>query len=323
MGRRFQSFALIIIVLTLSAILAAQVRVDVRLVNVIATVTDDRGRYISHLTADDFLVEEDKRLQKIAHFSQDQDTPVSIGILLDTSGSMERKLRTAIDAVARFAEQLHKDDEIFVMTFSSRPVLRQDFTTDRNKLHQSLRRLLATGGTALYDALDEGLGKIRFGNHSKRAILVVTDGQDTGSFRRLDEVVRTVRESELLVYSLGISPPVYAQRTSSKRDEVDMKVLRTFAESSGGTAFLVSQGPLGPNTQLDRVMDTIANELRSQYTLGYYPERPDDGQYHNIRVRTRTGNVVRARRGYVAAGNSGSDVGQEIRGQTCEFPFFQ
>src|SRR5882672_6808635 len=117
MGHRFQSFALIV-VLALSAVLCAQVRVDVRLVNVIATVMDDRGRYISHLTADDFIVEEDKRLQQIAHFSQDQDTPLSIGILLDTSGSMERKLRTAIDAVARFAEQLHKDDEIFVMTFS-------------------------------------------------------------------------------------------------------------------------------------------------------------------------------------------------------------
>src|SRR2546426_8326251 len=104
MERRFQVFRTMAAVLTVTAIVAAQVRVDVRLVNVIATVTDDRGRYISQLTADDFLVEEDKRLQKIAHFSQDQGTPVSIGILLDTSGSMERKLRTAIDAVARFAE---------------------------------------------------------------------------------------------------------------------------------------------------------------------------------------------------------------------------
>ena len=300
MGHRFQSFALIVVV-ALSAVLCAQVRVDVRLVNVIATVMDDRGRYINHLSADDFFIEEDGRPQKIAHFSQDQDTPVSIGVVLDTSGSMDRKLRTAIDAVERFAEQLHKDDEIFVLTFSSRPILRQDFTTDRSKLHQSLRRLLATGGTALYDALDEGLRKVRAGAHTKRAILVVTDGQDTGSFRKLDEIVQTIRESELLVYSLGISPPVYAQRSSTRRDEVDMKVLRAFAESSGGSAFLVSQGPLGPNKQLDRVLDTIANELRSQYTLCYYPQRPDDGQYHRIRVRTRTGNDVRARRGYIAA----------------------
>src|SRR6266446_3131425 len=110
MGHRFQSFALIV-VLALSAVLCAQVRVDVRLVNVIATVMDDRGRYINHLSADDFFIEEDGRPQKIAHFSQDQDTPVSIGVVLDTSGSMDRKLRTAIDAVERFAEQLHKVDE--------------------------------------------------------------------------------------------------------------------------------------------------------------------------------------------------------------------
>ncbi|HYR87110.1 MAG TPA: VWA domain-containing protein [Terriglobia bacterium] len=301
MAHRFWSFA-VIVVLT-GTVLGAQVRVDVRLVNVIATVMDDRGRYISHLAADDFLVEEDGRSQKIVHFSQDQDTPVSIGIVLDTSGSMERKLRTAIDAVERFAEQLRKDDEIFVITFSSRPVLRQDFTTDRTRLHQSLRRLLATGGTALYDALDEGLRKVRDGTHVKRAILVVTDGQDTGSFRKLDDVVQTIRESELLVYSLGISPPVYTQRNSTRRDEVDLKVLRTLAESSGGSAFLVSQGPMGPNTQLNRVLDTIANELRSQYTLGYYPERADDGRYHRIRVRARAGYDVRARRGYTASGS--------------------
>jgi Ca-activated chloride channel homolog len=300
--RRLLRFALIIVVPTLSAVMAAQVRVDVRLVNLIATVMDDRGRYISNLTADDFLVEEDGKPQKIAHFSQDQDTPISIGIVLDSSGSMDRKLRTAVDAVYRFADQLHKDDDFFVMTFSSRPILRQDFTTDRSKIRESLRRLLATGGTALYDALADSLEKIRFGSHRKRAILLVTDGQDTGSFRKLDEIVQTIRESELLVYSLGISPPVYAQRGSTRRDEVDMKVLRTFAESSGGSAFLVSQGPLGPNRQLDKVMDTISNELRSQYTLGYYPTRADDGLYHRIRVRTKAGNDVRARRGYIAAG---------------------
>src|SRR6266446_5379684 len=98
---------------------------------------------------------------------------------------------------------------------------------------------------------------------------------------------------------LSASPNSFTR--STRRDEVDMKVLRAFAESSGGSAFLVSQGPLGPNKQLDRVLDTIANELRSQYTLGYYPQRPDDGQYPRIRVRTRTGNDVRARRGYIAA----------------------
>ncbi len=93
--------------------LAAQVRVDVRLVNIIATVTDDLGRYVGNLTADDFLVQEDGTPQKISHFSQDHDVPVSVGILLDTSGSMERKIRTAVDAVDRFIRRTNEDDEIF------------------------------------------------------------------------------------------------------------------------------------------------------------------------------------------------------------------
>src|SRR5213593_4663971 len=160
MGRRFQPAASFAFALSVSAVLAAQVRVDVRLVNVIVTVTDSRGRYIPNLTENDFIVEEDGKIQHISHFSQDQNVPVSVGILLDTSGSMDRKIRTAVDAVDRFAQRIHPDDEIFLMTFSGRPVLRQDLTNDREKLSDSLRRIIPTGGTTLYDAMAEGVRKI-------------------------------------------------------------------------------------------------------------------------------------------------------------------
>ena len=100
MRRHFHGSLSFLMILTASAILVAQISVDVRLVNVIATVTDDRGRYVGNLAADDFTIEEDGRLQKVSHFSQDNDVPISVGVLLDTSGSMERKLRTAVDAVA-------------------------------------------------------------------------------------------------------------------------------------------------------------------------------------------------------------------------------
>ena len=304
MGRHSQALAVIVVVPILSAVLAAQVRVDVRLVNIVATVTDERGRYIPNLTGEDFLLEEDGRRQEIAHFSQDRDIPVSVGVVLDTSGSMERKLRMAVNAVDRFAQRIDKDDEIFVMTFAAEPVLRQDFTTDRTKPFQSLRRLFATGGTALYDAVREGLAKVRFGRHSKRALLVITDGQDTSSYVKLDQVLRMIRESELLVYGLGIRPAPYSRRTATKRDEVDMNVLRSFAENSGGGAFLLGEGLVGEqNTLLDKVLDKVADELRSQYTLGYYPARADDGRYHSIRLRTKSGYLVRARKGYFAAGS--------------------
>src|SRR5439155_16571938 len=134
MGRHVRVNLFCVIVVAANVVWAAQISVDVRLVNVIATVTDDRGRYVRNLTVEDFIVEEDGRPQKVSHFSQDSDVPVSVGVLLDTSGSMERKLRTAVDAVDRFADRIHKQDEIFLMTFANEPVLRQDFTNDRNQL---------------------------------------------------------------------------------------------------------------------------------------------------------------------------------------------
>jgi Ca-activated chloride channel family protein len=307
---------LLFAMVTLTGVLAAQVRVDVRLVNVVATVTDNRGRYITNLTREDFVLEEDGRPQEITHFSQGHTVPVSVGIVLDTSGSMDRKIRTAIDAVDRFIRQIHEDDEAFLITFSGEPVLRQDFTADRDKLSQALRRIPATGGTALYDALTTALLKIRSGRHNKRALLVITDGQDTSSAAKLDEVLQRIRESQLLVYPVGISPLTYAQgrdtalplalvsqTSSSKRDEVDIKVLGALAESSGGRAFLLAESFVARGAQIEKVLETIANELRSQYTLGYYPPHPDDGRYHSIRVRSKAGGTVRARRGYIAGGS--------------------
>jgi Ca-activated chloride channel family protein len=323
MGRRFQAFALLALLLAAAAVSGAQVSVDVRLVNVVATVTDARGRSVSDLTSDDFVLEEDGKPQRISHFSQDRDVPVSVGILLDTSGSMERKIRTAEEAVERFSRRIHQSDEIFLVTFSGRPVLRQDFTDDREKFSQSLRRMNATGGTALYDALSEGLTKIRSGRHSKRAILVITDGQDTASATTLDEVLQSIRQSEVLIYPVGISGLTYAKGADapgmdllsaflpgkperpaqSQRDEVDLNVLRALAENSGGRAFLLAERFVNRGGQIEKVFDAIADELRSQYTLGFYPSQPDDGRYHSLRVRARSGGIVRARRGYLATRN--------------------
>ena len=318
---RFQALASVALLLTIAAaIVYAQVRVDVRLVNVVATVIDSRGRSIPNLKMDDFILEEDGKAQQITHFSQDQNVPVSVGILLDTSGSMDRKIRTAVEAVDRFSRRIQQNDEIFLLTFSGRTVLRQDFTDDREKISQALRHLNATGGTALYDALIDGLTKIRSGRHTKRAILLITDGQDTASTAKLEDVLQSIRQSDLLVYPVGISGLTYSKdfnisgpgplaallpaqssrAAQNKRDEVDLNVLRELAESSGGRAFLLAESLINRGGQIEKVLDTIADELRTQYTLGFYPSSPDDGRYHSLRVRTRFGNVVRARRGYLA-----------------------
>src|SRR5438132_8517567 len=187
-------------------VIAAQLKVDVALVNVVATVTDETGHYISDLTENDLIVLEDGKEQKISHFSQSNEMPVSMGLLLDSSGSMERKIGTATTAVERFIRSIHKDDDIFLMTFANRPELRQDFTDDRDRLAKALRRVTVGGGTALYDALDEGLRKIKQGRHEKKAILLLTDGEDTSRFMTVEHAEPMIRESELLVYCLGISP---------------------------------------------------------------------------------------------------------------------
>jgi Ca-activated chloride channel family protein len=285
-------------------------RVDVRLVNIYATVIDTSGRYVDGLKQTDFIVQEDGRRQVLSHFDHNQDTPVSVGVVLDTSGSMTAKLDTATDAIDRFIRTIHPDDDIFLMGFDTQTYLLQDFTSDRNKLRKALRYADSGGGTALYDALQDGIKKVKHGANTKRAILLITDGQDTTSESSFAQTRQAVRESELLVYSLGIAPNSEARIMNGRRgggirprsrDSVDMNVLRNFASDSGGRAYLVSENMLGgKNSEFDRILAQVAAELRSQYTLGYYPAHPDDGRYHEIRIRTRYGYYVRARRGYVA-----------------------
>ena len=355
----------------IAPVIAAQLKVDVALVNVVATITDKSGHYVPDLTQDDLVVYEDGQVQKIAHFSQANDLPVSIGVLLDTSGSMERKIGTATTAVERFIRSIQKDDDIFLMTFANRPDLRQDFTDDRDRLARALRRVTVGGGTALYDALDEGLRKIKQGKHDKRAILLITDGEDTSSYIGLEEAQSRVRESELLVYCLGISPtggflternpgqypnpnpgpypggrsprtgpsigfpfpgipgipgvpgipggpypgggrypatPLAPQqyprgrgRGTANEDTVDMNVLDSFADVSGGKAWLVSGGSTeNRGNEIQDALDEIAAELRNQYSIGYYPDHPlNDGKWHRIEIRTKDRNYrVRARKEY-------------------------
>src|SRR5262249_44089934 len=147
---------------------------------------------------------------------------------------------------------------------------------------------------------------IRSGRHQKRAILLISDGEDTSSHTKFQQVLQQIRESELLIYPLGITPVTYADRSehvpfnwppvlggtprrpiSSRRDSVDMNVLEAFATESGGRAFLLSDSVLGGGNQIEKVLSQIADELRSQYTLAFYPTHTDDGRFHSLKVRTK------------------------------------
>jgi Ca-activated chloride channel family protein len=301
--------------------LAAQetLRVDVRLVTVVATVTDDAGRYVPGLTASDFVVEDNGVAQDIVVFTQDQDIPVSLGILLDTSASMARRMRTALGAIDRFIRTLHTDDDVFLATFSNRITLVKDLTSDRERLSDALNGIREMGGTSLYDGLAMGLGKVHEGRHEKRAILLLTDGADISSSLELEQVLEQLERAEVLVYGLGIEPvqsdsarhvafdwPVTAipgaqglPRMRSLDRPVDMNILRRFANSSGGKAYEVSgTWTDGTVEDVDRILDEVAAELRSQYTLAYYPST-SDGRFHQINVRVKDLDLtVRTREGY-------------------------
>ncbi len=296
------------VLLFLGALLCAQVKVGVLLINVVVTVVDGKGRTVSNLTIDDFIVEEDGQPQTIAHLLPTADLPISIGVIIDASGSMESKIRTAQRAVDRFFSMIHKEDEIFLMTFAMRASLIADFTSDRTTLRNALLTgVNVSGGTALYDSLYQALQKVKQGRYQKKAVLLVTDGEDTSSLTRFDKALQNIREAEMLVYSVGIKgAPGFDMGTDQlvrnpTRDNttVDMKVLNQFGEASGGRAWEISEAAFGK--KMDAVLDTIAAELRSQYSIGYYPTHPmKDGKWHSVRVRMKNPDYfARARKEYL------------------------
>lgn len=309
----------------------------VDLVNVTATVTDEDGRFVAGLRREDFTVYEDGKLQDVSHFSNDR-VPVSLGIVLDTSGSMSpEKMSAARSAIDRLIyDLLDKDDELFLVDFSTRARLRQDWTTDRNLISRAVRETNATGGTAIYDAVSTAIPTAQAGTHVKKALLLISDGNDTNSATSVGSLRQQIRESEVLVYALGIDgsgrrvdvarPPVQIPLPmpfpfpggrrprggfppigggsgggggwpGAPGDRVNADALRQITDDTGGRTEIVRGSEgLGPATA------RIADELSKQYYLGYSSNTERDGQWHSIRVNVRDRRLtVRARRGYVAS----------------------
>jgi Ca-activated chloride channel family protein len=300
-----------VVLLLVSAFLRAQVKVGVVLINVVATVVDDKGRTVPSLTIDDFILEEDGQPQTITILSPTADLPISLGVILDVSGSMQSKIRTAQRALDRFFSMIDHDDEIFLMTFAMRASLITDFTSHRTTLTNALMTgVNVGGGTALYDSLYQALTKVKEGRYQKKAVLLVTDGEDTTSLTRFDKALEYIREAEMLVYSVGIKgAPGFdmgtdqlvgnSGSTTSNNTTVDMKVLNRFGDASGGRAWEISEAAFGKS--MNAVLDTIAAELRSQYSIGYYPTHPvKDGKWHRVRIRMKNPDyVARARKEYL------------------------
>jgi Ca-activated chloride channel family protein len=315
-------------------------RSTTELINVTATVTDGTGRFAAHLRKQDFVVREDGQPQQISHFSSER-VPVSLGIVLDVSGSMSgEKFRAAQSALDRFMyDLLQPEDEVFILGFSDQTDLVSDWTTDRARLASALRRIRPRGGTALYDAVAEAVPMAQGGRHKKKAVVVISDGNDTDSSTEASALQSLIRETEVLVYAIGIdgagSGGSYGSSgpgTWSGQPRIQLPFPFPMPGGRGGTwGRPQPQRPsgsrqAGPNdavnvevlraitddsggrtevirfaNDLETATASIADELSQQYSIGYVPPRAKDGRWHRIELEVPGGRYnVRARRGYLA-----------------------
>jgi VWFA-related protein len=266
------------------------------LVVVHVTVTDARGSYIKGLPRETFAISDENAPQRIQLFSG-EDAPVTVGLLVDGSGSMREGRDRVIAAAGAFAETSRPSDEIFALGFNEhvRAALppSMPFTNDAQTLRAGLSRVIrAQGRTALFDAVAEGLAYVRTGNHLRRVLVVVADGGDNASTTTYQQVMREALASNAAIYTVGVM--------DSLTGETNSGTLKRLSQSTGGQSFFPRAA-----TDMDRVLRQIAEDIRHSYTLGYVPSNPTrDGGFRRIRVTVNDPKhrsaVVRSRTGYLA-----------------------
>jgi len=267
-------------------------KVDVETVFVKVSVTDPLNRYVTGLEKEHFKIYEDNVEQAITHFSQ-QSAPISAGIIFDVSASMKdnNNIRKAKNAIARFLESGNPEDENFLITFNNKANLAQDFTDQSTSLQNEAAFQKPGGTTALYDAVYMGLDKIKEGRREKKALIIITDGEDNSSRYSAGEVREFAKEMDVQVYAIGEEGTLGTGRFE----------IQNIVNLTGGRAFF-------PNNfgELDYYIDLIHAELRSQYVLGYNPtNKTHDGKWRRIKVKLDAPQglpklIVKAKEGYNA-----------------------
>ncbi|MGH9510543.1 MAG: VWA domain-containing protein [Terriglobales bacterium] len=251
-------------------------KVDVDLVLVPVTITDPMNRLVTGLDKDNFQLFEGKDQQVIKNFSS-EDAPVSIGVIFDMSGSMSSKIDRAREAVSEFFKTANPQDEFFMITFADQPQEVSDFTQSVENIQNKLIFSVPKGRTALLDAIYLGVSKMRQAKYPKKALLIISDGGDNHSRYTEGEIKSLVKESDLLIYAIGI----YDHYFASEEERLGPALLSDIAELTGGRSFTIDN----PNDLAD-VATKIGIELRNQYVLGYRPNKPGhDGKWRKIKVK--------------------------------------
>ena len=276
------------------------VSVNVELVQLPVSVLDKEGFPVRGLREQDFAVYEDKVLQDITLFKQ-EDIPLSVGLVVDTSSSMFGKLRRVNAAALTFVRESNPEDETAIVTFGSTVRLDQQFTANTNELRQTLAGIVPTGYTALYDAVFQAAEYLKeVGSQEKKVLLIISDGEDNRSKYRLEEVLEVIRKSKIIVYSIGLLNDFSYWPYATHADDAK-KALKQLAEVTGGAAFF----PNGVD-QVEQVCERIARDLRNQYTIGYKPRNKKlDGSWRKVIVRVNPSKTVpkvkvRTKQGYYA-----------------------
>ncbi len=294
-GRRAIIAAVILV--TTVAIYAQQknLKVDVEMVLVPATVTDELGHYVVGLSPEHFQVFEDKVEQKVQTFSS-EDVPLSVGIILDVSGSMKSSITLAKDAAVTFLKMGSPEDDYFLVEFNDKAVVTEDFTSDITRLQNHLMFIPAKGRTALFDSLYLGLEKVRDGSNPRKFLLIITDGGDNHSRYSFAEVRDFARERDAQIYLIAVTgggPGGGPQGTGGSVSDI--------VELTGGRRFFARS----PN-DLEDICTKIAIEVKSQYILGYRSTNQNrDGKYRRVSVKVNPPKglsriFVRAKEGYYA-----------------------
>lgn len=264
------------------------------LVTLTVTVTDGEGRHVTGLDRSAFAVYDNKEPQEISFFS-DADAPASVAVVFDVSGSMsEGKIERAKEALARFIQTSHPMDEFYLIGFNSSAQLLLEKTRDADAVAAKLTYVEPRGNTALYDAVYLGLEKLARGAHRRRVLLLISDGEDNSSRYSFGEVRRSLEESDVIIYGVGIG-------TGYSRASTGRETLEKLSAASGGRAFFPGGG-----AEVSEAFERIALELRHQYLISYRPSNlAGRGEWHRVKVKVTPppgkGRVrVRSREGYYA-----------------------